>query len=55
MSKNKDRRDWVPILRLSSAPVTDTIKGVKLVVHPIMPKKFRKTEDSKVSLSDCPH
>ena len=47
--------DWVPIFRLSSAPVRDTLKDVQLVVHPIIPEKFRKTEDSKVTLHDYPH
>ena len=31
------------------------LKDVKLVLHPIAPEKFEKTEHNKVSLYDYPH
>ena len=39
---------WKPGFRVAH-------EDIKLAVHPIMPEKFRETEDSKVSLYDYPY
>ena len=35
-------------------PIWNRVKDVRLIVHPIMPEKFRKTEDNRVCTT-TPH
>ena len=52
--QNKDRMAVDPILRLSNERVLNTLKGVKFVVHQMVPEKYRFSETNKVGMYPHP-
>ena len=48
--RNKDRMVVEPIVRLTTTSVLEILRGISLVVHTIVPEKYRfwKTNQSKV-------
>ncbi|VDI36816.1 Hypothetical predicted protein [Mytilus galloprovincialis] len=52
--RNKDRMAVDTVIKISSPEVVDVLRSVKLVVHDIIPERYRPTDDNKPGMYPHP-
>ena len=51
--RNKDRMADEPIVRLARPSVLDVLKGIRLVIHTVVPEKYRFWQSNQSGVCNC--
>ena len=51
--RNKDRMADEPIVRLTRPSVLDVLKGIRLVIHTVVPEKYRFWQSNQSGVCNC--